>query len=298
MQTLPKPHTSPAPRVAQRQRLGIFLVLLSSVAFGSMPIFARLAYAAGAGATTVLFARFGLGALCLIPFAAYRRAPMPHGRTLGRLMALGGVGYVVQSLTMFHALRFASASTVQMVIYTYPAFVAILFAVAFRERVSRRRALAIAVALAGTTLAVGRLGGGQALGVGLALCSSIVYAVYVIAGSRLAGRAGAVAATTIIVTSAAVVLGGIVAIQGPQWPHTALGWTAMAALALVSTVIAALAFLAGTSRVGPVRASTLATVEPMVTLALAALVLGERLAPLQMVGAGLILGAVVTIARK
>jgi drug/metabolite transporter (DMT)-like permease len=65
----------------------------------------------------------------------------------------------------------------------------------------------------------------------------------------------------------------------------------------VSTVAAITWFFAGLKRVGPTRASTLSTVEPAVTVALAALMLDERIALVQLAGGALILAAVVLLAR-
>ncbi|MDP8937352.1 MAG: DMT family transporter, partial [Actinomycetota bacterium] len=63
-------------------------------------------------------------------------------------------------------------------------------------------------------------------------------------------------------------------------------------------VVAITAFFAGMARLGPADASTLSTLEPVVTLVLAAAVLHERITPLQLAGAALILSAVVLLARS
>jgi drug/metabolite transporter (DMT)-like permease len=68
---------------------------------------------------------------------------------------------------------------------------------------------------------------------------------------------------------------------------TAAGWGWLACLALVSTVASISLFFAGLRRVGPTTASILATVEPLVTVLLALLVLGETLGVLQAVGGAL-----------
>jgi len=65
----------------------------------------------------------------------------------------------------------------------------------------------------------------------------------------------------------------------------------------VSTLAAITWFFAGLKRIGPTRASTLSTVEPAVTVALAAIFLGERISAVQMAGGALILAAVVLLAR-
>ena len=74
--------------------------------------------------------------------------------------------------------------------------------------------------------------------------------------------------------------------------------TTIAGIALVSTVAAITLFFAGLERVGPTRASTLSTIEPVCTVLLAALLLDERIAPIQLAGGALILGAVVLLARS
>jgi drug/metabolite transporter (DMT)-like permease len=90
---------------------------------------------------------------------------------------------------------------------------------------------------------------------------------------------------------------GWAAWRGPAWPATATGWLAIAGIAVLSTVVAITLFFAGLDRIGPTRASTLSTIEPLCTVLLAAVVLGETIAPVQLAGGALILGAVLLLAR-
>ena len=69
----------------------------------------------------------------------------------------------------------------------------------------------------------------------------------------------------------------------------------MGAIAVVSTVAAILCFFAGLARVGPSAASILSTLEPLVTVALAAAAFGESLGAVQQVGGALVLGAVLVM---
>jgi drug/metabolite transporter (DMT)-like permease len=69
-------------------------------------------------------------------------------------------------------------------------------------------------------------------------------------------------------------------------------------MALISTVLAAGGFLAGLRRLGPARAATLSTVEPLFTVVFAAIVLGERLSPLQLGGGLVILLGVLIVIRE
>jgi hypothetical protein len=63
----------------------------------------------------------------------------------------------------------------------------------------------------------------------------------------------------------------------------------------VSTVLAIVTFFAGLARVGPPAAAILSTLEPVVTVVLAAAVFGEVLSPVQLAGAALVLGAAVLV---
>ncbi|MHA7187956.1 EamA family transporter, partial [Burkholderia pseudomallei] len=83
----------------------------------------------------------------------------------------------------------------------------------------------------------------------------------------------------------------------PHWPRAAAGWAALVAIALVSTVAAMLAFFAGLARLGAARTSMLSTLEPVVTVALAAELFGETLTPLQWAGGVAILAAVLWLVR-
>jgi drug/metabolite transporter (DMT)-like permease len=82
------------------------------------------------------------------------------------------------------------------------------------------------------------------------------------------------------------------------FPASALGWVAVLAIALFSTVLAFVTFFAGLKRIGPTTASTLSTFEPIVAVALAAFVLGETITPVQALGGVLILFAVIILSRN
>ena len=70
-------------------------------------------------------------------------------------------------------------------------------------------------------------------------------------------------------------------------------WPAIAAIGYHASFLAIQAFYAGARRIGAAQAALLSTVEPLTIVALAWLVLGERLEPIQLVGAGLIMVSVV-----
>lgn len=280
------------------QRLaGFVLIFISAISFGTLPIFARFAYAAGADPITVLFLRFTAATLVMAVWMLARRIPLPRGQTLLGLMAMGAVGYVGQSMCYFNALLYASASLVSLLLYLYPVLVAGLAALFLKERLTKWSLAALALALVGATLTIGVVGGGKAAGIALSLGAAGIYSVYIVSGSRLMKIVPPIPASTVIMASAGVVYGGLVTVGGPQWPQSAQGWLAVGGIALVATVIAIVTFFAGLERVGPTAASTLSTLEPVTTVLLATVLLGERLGWLQLLGGGLILAAVIVLTR-
>jgi drug/metabolite transporter (DMT)-like permease len=116
-------------------------------------------------------------------------------------------------------------------------------------------------------------------------------------GSRILKNEEAFGAAAVVMLSAAAVFGVMVAIGEPAFPQSAAGWRSIAAIAVFSTVIAIVGFFIGMRILGAADASTLSTLEPVVTIALAAIFLGERLQPSQLIGAAVVLGAVVWLTR-
>lgn len=276
---------------------GVVLIAVSAASFGAMAVFARLAYDGGADVTAVLFLRFAIAAPLMAVVMRLRGLAWPRGRLLAGLAAMGGLGYVGQSLSFFTALTKASASLVALLLYAYPAIVTVLSVLVLGERLTRPRVAALGVALAGAVLTIGPELSGEPLGVVLGASAAVIYSAYILVGSRLTPRSGALPASAVIMAAAAAVYAVVVAVQRPAFPATGGSWAAVVAIALVSTVVAITTFFAGMARLGATDASTLSTLEPVVTVVLAALVLDERLSAAQLVGGLLILAAVVVLAR-
>jgi len=290
---------------AARVRTGIAFVVVSAVAFGAMAILARFAFASGVDTTTLLALRFSLAAVVMLAVLRARGLPLPRGSTLGVLIALGAAGYGGQAICYFTALKLAPAGLAALLLYLHPALVAVLAAAFLHERLTATKLAALGIALAGTVLTVGPAIGGDHLalapnllaGLGFAVASAGFYAVYIVVASWVGRRADAMPMSTVVIASAATVFLIATLIRGPQWPGNLTGWLAIAGMALFSTVLAITLFFAGLERIGPVRASTLSTVEPLCTVVLAAWVLDESMAPVQIAGGALILAAAVLIAR-
>lgn len=294
--------------------MGRFLVLLSAVCFGAMAIFGKLAYEAGVTPQVLLMLRFAMAAavlgLVLLVQPKLRLLdavpqPAPRGPVLARVIliavALGAIGYALQSTLYFSALERLDASLTALILYTYPLFVTIGSAALGRERLTVRRVVALLAASAGTVLILVGVGSLRfdLLGVVLGFAGAITYTVYILVSDTVVNRLPPVVLTTLVMAGAAVTLTGRVALTGGLVIHiTPAGWLWIGCIALVSTVIAMLSFFAGLARTGPSTASILSTFEPVVTTVLATVTLHEFLTPVQLLGGLLVLGAVVLVQLK
>lgn len=275
---------------------GILLVAASAAAFGTLAIFGRYAYADGMDALTILALRFSLSALALAGMLAVQGKSWPRGRTLAQLVGMGAVGYVGQAYFYFTALNYASSGLVALLLYLYPVFVTLLSLLWLKEPITRRKAAALVLATLGLALTVGPEGG-QMVGILLGIGAAAIYSVYIMVGTQVMRQVSAIQSSAVIFASAGVMSTGLMLIDGPHWPVSGAGWGAIGAIVLVATALPGVAFLAGLHRIGASNAAMISTLEPVVTVALATVLLGEVFKPITLVGGGLILAAVLVLAQ-
>ncbi len=279
-----------------RRLIGIILIAISAASFGTLAIFGRYAYNDGMNIYTVLFLRFGISASFMTVILLLRKEHFPRGKILTQLIGMGALGYVGQSFMYLTAINYASAGLVALLLYLYPFFVAILSTIFLHEKITRIKITALLLALFGTALTVGPVSG-QLIGALMAITAAIIYSIYIIVGTNVMKHVTAVQSSTVIFASAGAVYGLLTLVNGVQFPATKSGWLAMLGIIVVSTIIPVVTFLAGLERIGPTNAAMLSTLEPIVTVLLAAWLFGDKLLPIVMLGGGLILVAVILLTR-
>ncbi|HKW08418.1 MAG TPA: DMT family transporter [Candidatus Dormibacteraeota bacterium] len=274
------------------------MVIASAVSFGTLSIFAKLAYNDGLGTVQLLAFRFGLAAIgmLVLAFVVGQNPLRLTRRQVTTLVVVGAVLYTLQALTYFIALRTLPASLCVLIVYIYPSLVVIAAWLFLGRRVSRWHVGALIASFAGVILLVG--GAQFQLGVGLifAFAAPLVYTTFILISERVMAAVPPVAASAVMMSGTAVVLGAIALVQGQLiLPATPQAWSISVSIAIIPTMIAISLFLAGLPRVGAARASLISTLELVITVALAILLLGDRFTPLEAVGGALVLGAVVVV---
>jgi drug/metabolite transporter (DMT)-like permease len=287
-------------------RTGALFCLASAAGFGAMGVFGKLAYDAGATVGTLLAVRFALAATVLwaVVIATGRVGTL---RVLARrdvLMALGlgALGYSAQAGAYFAALSRLDASLLALLLYTFPVMVTVAAVVLGRETANLRTAIALMLACGGLALVLSGAAAGalDPLGTALGLTAAVVYSAYILISEGVAERVGALALSTLVCTGAAITLALVGLLDGDLRPGamSGAGWGWITAITMVSTVGAVGLFFAGLSRVGPSAASILSTLEPVVTVVLAFAVFGESFNGAQLVGAALVLSAVIVVRAR
>jgi drug/metabolite transporter (DMT)-like permease len=276
---------------------GALLAVLSASCFGVMPVLTKVVYSDGAGPIGVLSVRFTVAAVLLLGLARLRRQPLPRGRQLVTLALLGGVGYVIESLCYFSALTRISAGLAALLLYLYPALVVVLSSVLLRHRPGRLAVGCVVVATVGTALTIGPVAGGQSAGVLLGLAAAASYAMYIVLSSTAVHGVGPLATSAVVMGACGVVYDALAVATGATLPSSAGAWTALAGVTVLGTVVAVAAFFAALPLLGPSDTAVLSTVEPVVSVVVAAVALGETLLSVQVVGGVLVIGAVLVLAR-
>jgi drug/metabolite transporter (DMT)-like permease len=281
----------------QRKIIGMILAAVSAASFATLATFGRWLIAAGMDTFSIMFLRFGIAALIMFMWMAIRREPLPSTTNALKLIGMGAIGYVGQSFSYLSAVQYASSGLVALILYLYPSMVAALSMIFLKEKLTPLKLIALIVALIGTGLTVSPEGG-QWLGIAFALSAAAIYSIYIIVGAGVLKQVSPIQSSAIIFASAGSIYGVLTLANGSHFPITISGWINIAALILIATIIPVVTFLAGIERIGPVNASMLSTLEPIVTVILGAILFQEILSPISLFGGSLILIAVIMIARS
>jgi drug/metabolite transporter (DMT)-like permease len=276
----------------------VALACAGAACYGVTVVIGRRLAQGGLAPATALGIRFAVAAAVLRLLLALRGVPRVPRRRVLRTLALGAIGYAGQSTLFYMSLQRGTAATSILLFYAYPALVCAIGWVALRERrPSRRTCAALVLSAAGTGL-VACAGGPvtvDPVAVAFALGSALVFALYMLAGQRLARGVDAMTTATWVATGAAIGSAG----QGvltKHLPGPGGHWALLAAYGLFTAAAFTLMF-AALARLGARHTSVVMTLEAVFAVALAVLLLGERVGPGQAVGGVCVLAATVVVTR-
>ena len=291
--------------------MGASLIVVAAIGFGTLGPITRFADDAGVGSLAIVAWRAAIGAaaiLLLLTALSRLTGRQPHRlvvvpRRERAFIVAGAITNLVLNLAMFIAFLRIEIGLSLLVFYCYPALVAGASVLWFGDRLGAVRWMALGLSVVGLVLTLGGsagLGELDALGIGLSFLAAFAQAFYVLAARHgfasippIEAAATTMGLAALGYVAIAVVTGQAVVLGEPLASSEAL--LLVLAAATIGAAIPTLAFITGIRLLGAPRAAILATLEPVVGVALAAWLLGERPAPLQLVGGLLILAAAVLL---
>jgi drug/metabolite transporter (DMT)-like permease len=268
--------------------------VIAGVGFGFADIFAKLTFASGAD---VLAASATRGVVAIVCVAAWLHWWPPRGalaRPERRVSLAIGVVFAFNVFLLLKSIALAPVPIAVLTYFVYPLLTGIAGALTGIERLSRFGAVVALAAFAGLALMIGAHDGAIAwAGVVLAFMSASGRVTMFLMQRAWLANADARLISWYSILSSTAVLAVLCAVTG-SWglPRTDLGWLALTGLSACSTISVVATFIS-TARVGAFRTALLLNLEPVISTMLSIALLGEVVRPVQLLGAAIMLAALV-----
>jgi drug/metabolite transporter (DMT)-like permease len=275
----------------EKNALTPFHLLAFATSFAMVGICTALALQGGSNPLTVVTARTLASLALLVGWFVWTRVSLRVPRREVLLALAIGLPLSANNYMINAALGEIPVPLAVLIFYLWPAITTAAAWALGKERFRWRAAAGLAAAFAGVGLAVNvEFSAAQAKGVWLALGASVAWsATYLLTGHYFHGRDTRPATFYMMLTALAVFVALCALTGAVALPRTAAGWTGMAGVGLFYAF--ALIGLFAAMKLGAARASFYMNFEPVASVLLAALILGQTLAPVQLAGAALVIAA-------
>ncbi len=284
-------------------------LLLIALMMGANHIAARIAFNNGVDVATAVVFRSSVTALVLVVLLSVQGARIRLTRRHGQMLPLIGLLVGVQSLCLYSAVARLPVALALLAFNTYPIWTAFWARVIYRHPPERATLIAMPVILLGLALALDVLGAASGLGaagqwarigagVAFALAAAGTFGLaLVITQHEAADVDGRVRTATTMMIAGAVALAMVAAQGGFHLPAAPAGWWGLSALTFLYGTAFTIMFTV-LPKLGVVGNSAIMNVEPVFALVLGWLILGQSIAPVQVAGALIVVGAVMALGMR
>ena len=284
-------------------------LLLIALMMGANHVAARMAFNNGVDVATAVVFRSGVTVLVLAVILLVQRVPLNFSPRHKRMLPLIGLLVGVQSLCLYSSVARLPVALALLAFNTYPIWTALWARLLYRQAPERALLLAMPVILLGLALALDVLGATSGLGaagqwsrigagVGFALAAAATFGLALVITQHEAADIDGRVRTATTLSMAGLIALSLVAVQGGfHLPQAPAGWWGLAALSLLYGTAFTIMFTL-LPKLGVVGNSAIMNVEPVFALALAWLLLGQSIAPVQVAGALLVVGAVLALGLR
>jgi drug/metabolite transporter (DMT)-like permease len=284
-------------------------LLLIAMMMGANHVAARIAFASGLDVATAVASRSLITASVVGFLLLWQRVPVALTAQHRRALPLIGLMIGLQSQCLYSSVARLPVALALLAFNTYPLWTALWDRVFYRRPPQRSLVLAMPAILIGLALALDIAGASSGLGsaaqwdrigtgVAFALAAAALFGGALVVTQHetpgLDGRVRTFSSMTLAGVMALVVVGTQ---GGPHWPQSVPGWWGLALLTFLYGTAFTIMFTV-LPRLGVAGNSAIMNVEPVFALVLAWLILDQSVAPLQLAGAALVVGAVVWLGLR
>lgn len=278
-------------------------LLLIALLMAANHVAARLAFDHGVDVATAVTFRSFFTALVVGVLLVLQSVPTSFSQRQRKFLPFIGVLISVQSLFLYSAVARLPVALALLAFNSYPLWTAFWAWALYRHRPERVLLLAMPVILIGLVLALDVFGAASGLGaaaqwaeigsgVAFALAAAATFALALVLTQHEAGGLdGRLRTFATMAMVFVLALGGVIWQGGPSWPTASAGWWGLVLLTLLYGSGITILFTV-LPRLGVVGNSAIMNVEPVFSLILAWLILGQAVAPIQVLGALVVVGAV------
>jgi drug/metabolite transporter (DMT)-like permease len=284
-------------------------LLLIALMMGANHVAARIAFNHGVDVATAVVFRSAVTALVIVCLLAVQGVRVSFTRRHKLMLPLIGVLVGLQSLSLYSAVARLPVALALLAFNTYPIWAALWSWAIYRHRPERPLLIAMPVILLGLALALDVFGAASGLGaqgqwlhigagVAFALAAAAVFGLALVVTQHEAGDVDGRVRTATTMSMAGLVALAMVATQGGlHLPQAPAGWGGLLALTFLYGTAFTIMFTV-LPRLGVVGNSAIMNVEPVFALVLAWLILGQTIAPIQVLGALIVVGAVMALGMR
>lgn len=282
---------------------GYLFAAIAAASYGTNPIFAIPLYREGISVPSVLFMRYAM-AVAIMFFVTMIKSPKAFvikPKYVG-LLAFMGILMVLSSIALFESYKYLSAGIASTLLFFYPVMVAVIMAIFYKERLTKKSWACLVTAFLGVVILSKNDDGGfiSLLGLTLVMLSSLSYAIYLVYINR--GPMKKINTSTITFY---VILGGFLVMipyclldGGLMLPKTTPAWINAIGLGFFPTVISLIFTSRAIALIGSTETAIFGALEPLTAVILGILILGETLTITPAIGMILIFVSVTVLMMK
>lgn len=283
----------------ERYIKGVIYAVVSSMTFGLIPLFTVPLLMGGVGAQTLLFYRFLFAALILFMVVWIKRVDIKLRFSQLRIVFLLSVLYALTAILLIESYKVIPSGIATTIHFLYPLAVTLVMSWFYGEATSSVTYIALVVSVVGVLLLAwgSHDGGNFRIGVLLALCTVVTYALYIVwvMKSRASQIEPLVLTLYVLLICAMLFFIYAIVTSGIEPIHSFVEWRDLLMVALLCTVLSDYTLVLAIKNIGSTMTSILGSMEPMTAVIVGVVYFGERFDMVSIAGVILIIFAVVMV---